>query len=498
MRRGRYLRVAAAGRVLIAARADGLVERFAEGVLAGAQATSSVPAALVVAAGGRWALGGMDGSIHVGGGGSGSGERGGARVQRITIPERVHAAAEPIESLAIADATLLATTASGALRIADWIAPPREQRALRAAFEPAGAGHPPAAVATALPPGVLVHDRARFGGGEVLATDAGAFVQRAPGEPALPLALDGPPCGDRISALAVQGSWLWVGSFDRGLCRFDGRRWTQFRAPQQLPSDMINALAVLDGSVYVATAEGLAVIDAAGVLTRFTSEQCVGRLRGRCPWHAAVNGVAADGASGALWVADVGAVHRIDARTGAWEHVSTRAGIASKSLTRVAAFAGEAAIATSDHGVYLLRDGKASVLDDQHGLADNWVTDLAYDRRGRLWIATCTRGVTMRDERGALRTLTTRDGLADDYALSVQELQGRIVIGTLSGLSLLHGDRVTTLTVDDGLSGNEIHDAVEYAGAIWVATDGGLSVIELDPGGAPKPASAPLYSRDAR
>jgi len=490
VRRGRYLRVAAAGEVLIAARADGIVERYLVGARAGEDATASVPSALVIADDGRWALGGMNGAIHVG--------HGAGAARRVVIPERARTPAEPIEALAIEGDALVATTASGLLRVVDW-AKPLAERALRAVSVPAPEGDVTGrAVVPALPGGVLVHDRARFERGWVFATDAGVFVQRAAGDAPVSLALDGQPCGDRISALAVQGSLLWVGSFDRGLCRYDGRTWTQYRGPRHLPSDMINALAVSGGSLHVATAQGLTVVDADGAFTRFTHEQCAGKLDARCPWHAAVNGVAADGARGQVWVADVAAVHRIDVGSGAWYHVSARAGVASSSLTRIAAFDGEVAIGTGDRGVYLMRDGKARVIGDQDGVADNWITDLAYDARGRLWVATCTRGVSVRDEHGSFRTLTTRDGLADDYALSVQELGGKIWIGTLSGLNILDGDAITTLSVYDGLSGNEVHDAVEYGGAVWVATDGGLSVIAPGAGGAPKAQAAPVYSRGAR
>jgi ligand-binding sensor domain-containing protein len=488
VRRGRYLRLAAAGEVLVAARADGLVERFVGGVRAGERAIAAVPSALVLASDGRWALGSMNGAIHVG--------HGTGTVRRVVVPERAQNAAEPIDALAIDADALVAATASGVLRVVDWKEP---SGALRALLVPAGeASATSSAVAPALPAGVLVHDRARFDRGWVFATDAGVFVQHAAGEAAVALALDGQPCGDRISALAVQGGLLWVGSFDRGLCRYDGRSWTQYRGRRHLPSDMVNALAVSGGSLHVATAQGLTLVDADGRFTQFTHEQCAGKLDARCPWHAAVNGVATDGGGGQVWVADVGAVHRIDLRSGAWHHVSARAGVASSSLTRVAAFNGEVAIGTSDQGVYLMRDGKARAIGDQDGVADNWITDLAYDARGRLWMATCTRGVSVRDEHGSIRTLTTRDGLADDYALSVQELGGKIWIGTLSGLNIVDGDAITTLSVYDGLSGNEVHDAVEYGGAVWVATDGGLSVIEPAADGAPKAAAAPVYSGGAR
>jgi ligand-binding sensor domain-containing protein len=191
-----------------------------------------------------------------------------------------------------------------------------------------------------------------------------------------------------------------------------------------------------------------------------------------------------DPRGGAAWVLDVAALHRIDPASGDWEHRGQGNGLDSSNLTRVAAFAGEVAIASSDRGLYLLRGGKLRAFDDQAGLADNWITDLAFDASGKLWLATCTRGVSVRDARGRFQRLTERDGLADDYVLSVQEIAGRIFIGTLRGLSILSGSQIVNLGIEQGLSGSEVHDAVLYAGEVWVATDGGLSVLAM-PDAAP-------------
>jgi hypothetical protein len=72
---------------------------------------------------------------------------------------------------------------------------------------------------------------------------------------------DGPPSND-ISALAVVGDKLYVGTFDRGLAIFDGA-WRTFSSPEL--DARINAIFVDDGRVYVGTAEGLAVIHGADV-----------------------------------------------------------------------------------------------------------------------------------------------------------------------------------------------------------------------------------------
>ncbi len=68
----------------------------------------------------------------------------------------------------------------------------------------------------------------------------------------------GPPAND-ISALAVAGDTLWVGTFDHGLARFERGAWTPFESARL--DRRINALLVDGAKLWVATAAGLSVIE---------------------------------------------------------------------------------------------------------------------------------------------------------------------------------------------------------------------------------------------
>jgi ligand-binding sensor domain-containing protein len=470
---GRHMKMAAGAGLVIAARGDGFIRRFIHGAMQPAVLIPVVASALAVSSdGSRYAVGGIDGSLMV--------VTGTALPRPVALPEPAGGVRLPIERLAFRGHDLVVETASDAFAVDSSLhvekrgpAQPDDEPALH---------------------GSLIHARKRIGSAEVIATDTGAFLRAAPGAALTRIALDGLPCGARISALAVQGDALWIGSFDRGLCRLDANGViSHFAGPKYLPSDLINALASDDQRLYVATDAGLVIVEAGDKFTQFTHQQCVGKLSAPCPWHAAVNGVAVDAGLGSVWVADIGALHEIDPRTGAWQHPGTRAVLGSQAVTRVAAFGGLVAIGTSDRGVLLwdAEHKRTRVLDDQHGLADNWVTDLAFDASGRLWIGTCTHGVSVRDVDGHVRSFTTANGLIDDYVLSVQDVGGRIWIGTLRGATLIdtaHASEralqtskwqyVTALEARFGLSGSEIHDAVQYRGQVWVATDGGVSAVE--------------------
>jgi ligand-binding sensor domain-containing protein len=443
--RGRFLALAGSARVLLAARADGALLRFERGATHRPLQTRTVASALAISSDGRrFALGGIDGRLHVGNG---------AQLRELELPGTGGARPDPIARLAFEGDRLHVSTSARQWQVdAAGRATASGARALGAAGHVGGAARTAVDVST---------EAAR-----VKLEQVGLWQ-----------------CGERISALQVIDDALWIGSFDRGLCRLGAdQNATRFAGPKYLPSDMVNALASDGRTLYVATDAGLAVVDAAGNFSQHTHGQCVDQLDARCPWHAAVNGVAVEPGSGAAWIGDIAALHRIDPASGDWQHLGTRAVLGTQALTRIAARPGEIAIGTSDRGL-LLRSANAKrtrAIDDQAGLADNWITDLAYDRSGRLWIATCTRGLSVRERSGRFRHLGTRDGLADDYVLSVQELDGRIWVGTLRGVSVIDGEHVTSLSTADGLSGDEVHDAVVYAGAVWLATDGGLSVVEVE------------------
>lgn len=313
-------------------------------------------------------------------------------------------------------------------------------------------------------------------------TTAHAATGAAGGAALSRIELPGMPCGDRISALAVLGDTLWIGSFDRGLCARDGDGIRHYAGATYLPSDMVNDLSTDGERLYVATVRGLAIVHPDGRFEQRTVDACRKDRSADCPWHAAVTGVSATtrvGSAPRVWVADAGAVHRVGPKR--WKHYYRRAGITSRRVTRVAARGRQVAVGTADAGV-LLREGRRFVAwDDSAGLADNWVTDLAFAADGSLWAGTCTRGVSVRTPGGELRQLRAIDGLLDDYVLSVAPLGAVTFVGTLRGLSIVGERGVQNLTTADGLSGNEVHDVVAQGDRVWVATDGGLSLLSAAP-----------------
>jgi len=473
---GRFISLASGPELLLAGRDDGTMLRFGlkdnphEPVRTRCEL---VPLSLAVGPHGVWAAGGVDGRVY------------------LSKTRRYHRLKIPVTALAFGREGLVALTPTGAFLLGDEGFQPDLTRALATFMD--GRGE----VVDDMPAGaVRVTDRVVWQGRRWLATDAGLFAaplahsrrtshsptdgddsQGAPptDQSWLRQHLGGCPCGPRLSALAEFRGDLWVGGFDSGICRLTQGRWHHFSGARFLPSDMVNHMAATRSRLYVATLKGLAVVDRKGQFRQYTREMCVDNPRANCPWHSSVTGVAVDPETGRVWASDTGAVHRLSSRR--WRHYYKHSGVLSDKVTRIAVHHGRIAVGTGDMGVHLRLAGRKFVtLDDQDGPADNWVMDLTFDRSGALWVATCTRGVS-RFYQDRWNHWTAAQGLADDYTLSVADIDGRIWIGHFRGISILSERGVINLGTRQGLSGGEVHDILKYNKLVYLATDAGLTVL---------------------
>ncbi|MFH1529912.1 MAG: hypothetical protein ABIK09_04150 [Pseudomonadota bacterium] len=453
---GRFLRLASSGERLLVARDDGRVFHMVPtpggAALRAVDVLEAPPLSLTGTGDGGYAAGMTDGRVRLGDG--------------TTVDLRI-----PVIALTVDPDGLRALSPGQGWRIRDGHA--TREPSLDDAVALLADGTPILWDGTA-----LVHGAVRWGDLVALATDEGVRTRPAAGGPWAALPDDGLPCGPRLSALAAFRGDLWVGGFDSGVCRLHKGRWTQYRGREFLPSDMVNHMAATRRKLTIATLAGVAVVDRDGIFHQATHEECIEDLDGPCPWHAAVTGVAVDPQSGRTWLADTGAVHRV--RSKRWTHYYRRAGIHSSRITRIAARDGKVAVGTVDQGI-LLKEGAGPFqgLNDRGGLADNWVMDLTWDRAGALWVATCTRGLGRWDGT-TWTTWTTREGLTDDYTLSVDEIDGRLWVGTLRGLTVLSPGGAVRLTTRDGLSGDEVHDVLALGDKVYLATDGGLTELSRD------------------
>ena len=135
---------------------------------------------------------------------------------------------------------------------------------------------------------------------------------------------------------------------------------------------------------------------------------------------------------------------------------------------------GHLLIATSI-GLYRFDEGKfLPVL-----LNPNFITDIAQDVQGRIWIGSY-HGVRVLDDNrlSQVMSLTTEDGLPNDITTSVYaDHQGNVWIGTADGLARWNNGKITVYTALNGLSDNHIITVYgDQDENIWVGTnEGGLN-----------------------
>ncbi|MFT7623826.1 MAG: hypothetical protein ACI9WU_003011 [Myxococcota bacterium] len=226
-----------------------------------------------------------------------------------------------------------------------------------------------------------VYDVTVAHGAACVAARSGVRVRR--GDRWVGPALTGPPDND-ISALRVDGSRLWVGTFDRGVAWMEGGVW--HTVPGVDPR--VNAIAIQGGTAWVATARGLfavRVTDGVGTARRYGVDEGLpsddirsvsalpdGRVlvgTARAAAFVGPDGVAPLGRKQRLYTRSVWASH-VDADGGLW-------------------------IGTS-RGVLYRRKGRKwfrrySVASGH--LKDDWVTSIVADPTGKVWVGTYNGGV---------------------------------------------------------------------------------------------------------
>jgi hypothetical protein len=322
-------------------------------------------------------------------------------------------------------------------------------------------------------------------GGKVRRVERAAFVGcfRAGGDTVEALA-PGPACrveapvgvdsglpSGHVTAMAVHRGALYVGTFDGGLARLDGRRFV----PVDGAPRFVNVLLSDGDALWIGTAKGLARLGADGRVT----QPSLG-LPGE---H--VNSLAL-GPDGTLWVATGDGLFGLErlprftdgarlpsgATGGRVRVVDERAGLPAHIVHSVAVTPDGAVWAGTAGGVARLGpDGVRTFTQAAGALPHDWVTSLLPD--GNAVVAgTYDAGVARLEPDGRATTL------ADVGAVWVNpngvfRVGDALVVTTLGdGLVVRRGAR--TVTHRAGLPSDDVTAVAVFGGAVWIGTRGGL------------------------
>jgi ligand-binding sensor domain-containing protein len=308
--------------------------------------------------------------------------------------------------------------------------------------------------------GSRVTARLTLDGQEVVGTaEKGLWLR---GKKNLKLGPGGGLCGNHVMAMAEFSGELWLGTFDEGLCRFDGQSFVTVKVPFR----MVNDLAATKDGLYVATTKGL-------YRTRDgrSFEHVLLRDAG------GINDLAFDGK--ALWATSTASLWRIPIGRGErlrsyWEPAG------SHSVQGVDVAGGQVWLATEDRGVLHMVDNTFVPFDRAAGLPSSWVVDVAVNADGSAYAATLRDGLVRVQSDGRIETVS---GVPDPWLLHVSRGKSRLWVGTQGGAVGLLGEQLTRLS---WLPNPCVHALLETDTALWVATEGGLGRYPLPTGIHPR------------
>ena len=240
--------------------------------------------------------------------------------------------------------------------------------------------------------------------------------------------------------------YLWIGTRNAGLFRFDGSSFRRFTMQDGLPHNCIeNILEDEQGRLWLATSNGLSCFDGKAFVN-YGVEQGLPHpfLWWLCHDH-----------QGRLWC-------------------TTRAGVACQmepghfrvfTETDGLGASRVGSVACDPHGVLWFGtfggltsyDGKRFInRTTEDGLIDNDVGTIAIDQKGRVWCGT-HKGISCFDGK-QFTNYDTRDGMGGTYVMTLYVDQAdRIWCGHLEyGVSCWDGSHFETYETRDGLAGNQV------------------------------------------
>lgn len=248
------------------------------------------------------------------------------------------------------------------------------------------------------------------------------------------------------TALAHDGTALWVGSFDGLFKSMDGRRFQRYTAADGLAHDMIWSLH-WDGTVlWVGTQNGISFLLPNGRFETVTKKVS--------------NGGLAD-----LWI---GAIAK---------------------LGYLALCGNDDGLSVWDTRLPAANPSAWTTIDMfSTNLAHNWILALAVSARGVIWAGTPGGLCRLRTSLDQVMSGTTADweifnrsrGLPADRIDAVLPVGDDVWAGSTGGLARIRNGSARVLTMADGLLASDVRALAAGSGTVWIGTSAGVQALALD------------------
>jgi ligand-binding sensor domain-containing protein/two-component sensor histidine kinase len=260
---------------------------------------------------------------------------------------------------------------------------------------------------------------------------------------------------------------IWVGANEGLYCQEEGKRLA-YGVAEGLPDPTVNVIYEdRSGQIWVGTYFGLCRMVEEKLISRPSSETVFGDF---------VRVIFED-REGNLWVGAEDGLYRLNPAR--FTTYTTEQGLAHNNVMSVCEDqSGTVWLGTWGGGLNALRDGKVTAYASTNVSGRDSVLAVAQRRNGSVWMGLeSPPGGLERFVDGRRVPLPRQSGFINAAVRVIHEdRQGRVWIGTSSGLNMFAGGKYQAFTVANGLAGDVVHAICEDdEGNIWVGTEGGLS-----------------------
>ncbi len=268
---------------------------------------------------------------------------------------------------------------------------------------------------------------------------------------------------------------MWFSTF-AGVGIYDGRRWSSITRRDGLPDNLVTSTLFGPGDTTFATHKGAGILSGGGwtILDRNSG------LLSNTINHLAL------AANGGIWLSTEGGGITLALQDSLLTY-TTEDGLPANQVQAALPAKGDTVWVATKQGLALIAGGEVSdprAADQTGGPLPSAAhfTALLLDNLGTLWAASAGDGVWKRDTAGNWEKFGAENGLGSNevYTLAAQS-DGRLLAGTLAGLSIFDGSSWRNLDTDDGLNSGAVRSVfVDSAGAFWLAGDRN-GVLKFDP-----------------
>ncbi len=284
------------------------------------------------------------------------------------------------------------------------------------------------------------------------------------------------------SLLEDRNGNIWMGTYSRGVCKYNGETYTYFGEEEGLTSNRVKSIIEdRSGNFWFASTNG-AFLYNGNTVTHFSKSN--GLLDDRIT-------AIMDDRNGNIWIGSYNGFSIYDGTT--ITHFTQSNGWTGE---RVFSFLedkkGNVWIATFSNGVYKY-DGKSLLqFTKNNGLISNGIWSMMEDRNGHLWFGSGGYGAC-KLEGETFTHYSVSDGLSNPYIMSmIEDQDGNVWFGTWDGgATMFDGEKFRHYKQNQGLSYDVVYSLLEDRhGNIWFGTNGGgVSVLNRN-----SFAALPAYS----